>query len=287
MAKRPEDRFQTVGELTEELTAAAADKPATAAATTGPGSADRSTNRIIVPTGSNEAPRSTANEDHDEATVVRARPESSQVVEAEIFSTEVAPPPESFNPWRIVIPAVAGLLVIFAVVFALTRNSTSQPAANDNSQPLAVDPASQPVQPAQTPTGAGERDIAPSITPLTSPDGNVSTVPEPNLNKNQNAGVPDRNANENDNKEPGANSNAGETQPSPSPNKNANQRHEVPRANVNSSPDTTPDEPPPMTTPKPQQTPKPLPTPKPSSSGDGAPQPPGGQSGQSSNPLFL
>jgi serine/threonine-protein kinase len=286
MAKRPDDRYQTVGELTEEFTAAAADKPAAAAATTGPGSADRSTNRIVVPTGSNEAPRSTASEEHDEATVVRARPESSQVIESEIFSTEVAPPPESFNPWRIVIPAVAGLLVIFAVVFALTRNSASQPAANDNSQPLTVDPGGQPVQPAQTPTGAGERNIAPSTTPLTSPDGNVSTVPEPNLNRNQNAGVPGRTTNENDNKEPGANSNEDETQPSPSPNKNANQRRELPKPNI-SPPDTTPDEPPPLPTPKQQQTPRPLPTPKPSSSGDGgAPQPPGGQDGQSSNPLL-
>ena len=284
MAKRPEDRFQTVSELSEEFTAAAADQPAAAAAaTTGPGTADRSTNRIVVPTGSNEAPRSTANEDHDEATVVRARPESSQAVEAEIFSTEVAPPPESFNPWRIVIPAVAGLLVIFAVVFALTRNSASQPAANDNSQPLTIDPGSQPVQPAQTPTGAGERDIAPSTTPLTAPDGNVSTVPEPNPNKNQNTGAPDKNTNGNDNNEPGANSDTGETQPSPSPNKNANQRRELPKANIN-TPDTTPDEPPPLPTPKPQQTPKPLPTPKPSSSGDGgAAQPPGGQD---SNPLL-
>jgi serine/threonine-protein kinase len=270
MAKRPEDRFQTVSELSEELAAAAADEPAAVAATTGPGTADRSTNRIVVPTGSNEPPRSTANEDHDEATVIRARSESPQVVEAEIFSAEVAPPPESFNPWRIVIPAVAGLLVIFAVVFALTRNSTSQPAANDNSQPLTIEPGSQPVQPAQTPTGAGERGITPT-TPLTSPDGNVSTVPEPNLNKNQNGVAPARNTNENDNNEPDANSNEGETQPSPSPNKNANQRRELPKVNVNTSPDTTPDEPPPMTTPKPQ------PTPKPSSSGDGAPQPPGGQ----------
>jgi hypothetical protein len=228
-----------------------------------------------VPTGSNEAPRSTINEDHDEATVVRARPESPQVVEAEIFSTEVAPPPESFNPWRIVIPAIAGLLVIFAVVFALTRNSASQPAANDNSQPLNVDPGGQPVQPAQPPTGASERSLTPT-TPLASPDGNVSTVPEPNPNRNQNAVVPDNNTNENGNKEMGANSNAGETQPSPTPNKNANQRRELPKPNIN-TPDTTPDEPPPMTTPKP------LPTPKPSSSGDGAPQSPGGQG---SNPLL-
>jgi serine/threonine-protein kinase len=279
MAKRPEDRYQTVSELTEDFTAAAADKPAAAAAsTTGPASSDRSTNRIVVPTGSNEAPRSTASEDHDEATVVRPRPEPEQVVESEIFSTEVAPP-ESFSPWRIVIPAIAGLLVIFAVVFALTRNSTSQPASNNNSQPLTVDPGGQPVQPAQTPTGAGERDIAPSTTPSTSPEGNVSIVPEPNLNKNKNTAAPDKNANGNDNAEPSENSNEDETQPTPSPNKNANQRRELPKPNIK-TPDANPDEPTPL------PTPKTLPIPKPSSSGDGAPQSPGGQSGQSSNPLL-
>jgi serine/threonine-protein kinase len=276
MAKRPEDRFQTVSELSEELTSAAAgEEPATAATNAGAGSPDRATNRIVVPTGPNEAPRSTASEDHDEATIVRPRADAPQVVEAEIFSTEVESPPESFNPWRIVIPAVAGLLVIFAVVFALTRNSQPQPGANDNSQPLAVDPGSQPVQPARTPTGAGEQNIAPNAS-ATPANANVGSIPlEPNLNRNENTKVPaGKNTNENDNTEPSANSNSSEAQPTPTPGKNTNQRHELPKPNINTSPDTTPDEPPPPT---------PKPTPKPSSSGDGSPQMSGGDS---SNPLL-
>jgi serine/threonine protein kinase len=280
MAKRPEDRFQTVSDLSEELAASAQEGPNVAAAAaleTGSGSADRATNRIIVPTGPNEAPRSTSNEEKDEATVVRPRAEPPQIVESEIFSTEVNPPAESFNPWRIVIPAVAGLLVIFAVVFALTRNSASQPAANDNSQPLGVDPGSQPVQPAQKPTGAGEQNITPNA-PAPSTGANVNVPLEPSPNRNANTKLPAGNTNENDNTEPGANSNSGETQPSPTPNKNSNQRRELPKPNINAAPSDTPDEPPPMPTPKPQQ------TPKPSSSGDGTSQTPGGVDG---NPLRL
>lgn len=280
MAKRPEDRFQTVSELTEELTSAAEGQaPAVAAAAeTGAGSPDRATNRIVVPTGPNEAPRTTASEDSDEATVVRPRDESPKVVEAEIFSTEVAPPAETFNPWRIVIPAVAGLLVIFAVVFALTRNSSSEPTANDNSQPLTVDPGSQPVQPARTPTGAGEQNIVPNA-PVTAPTANGNMPQEPNLNRNANTGSAEGNYNENDNsqsnknnnKQPGeSNNNQGEAQPSPTPSKNTNQRRELPKPNINTSPDKSPDEPPPM--------PMPKPTPKPSSSGEGASQPSGGES---------
>ena len=277
MAKRPEDRFQTVSELSEELSAASENGSVVAAAVaadTGSHPSDHTTNRIVVPTGPNEAPRSTANEEKDEATVVRPRAEPAQVVESEIFSTEVSPPAESFNPWRIVIPAVAGLLVVFAVVFALTRNSSQQPAANDNSQPLGVEPGSQPVQPAQTPTGAGEQNITPNAPP-TPTESNVNMPLEPNSNRNVNTKLPAGNTNRNDNTEPSANDNSGEAQPSPSPNKNSNQRRELPKPNINAAPSVNPDEPPPMPTPKPSQ------TPKPSSSGDGEPQAAGGESGGS------
>ncbi|HKR00439.1 MAG TPA: serine/threonine-protein kinase, partial [Pyrinomonadaceae bacterium] len=113
MAKRPEDRFQTVSALSEELAAAAEEKPsgAVATASSGAASAERSTNRIVVTTGPNEAPRTTANEDRDEATVVRPRAETPAPVEAEIFSDVIEEPRQSFNPWRVVVPAVAGLLV--------------------------------------------------------------------------------------------------------------------------------------------------------------------------------
>lgn len=255
LAKRPEDRFQTVSELSEELTAAAEEPVAASASNTSPDSPDRKTNRIVVPTGSNEAPRHTANEDHDEATVVRARPAPADVVEAEIFSDVIEEPQESFNPWRIVIPAIAGLLVIFAVVFALTRNSSSEPTSNDNSQPLTVDPGSQPVQPAGTPTGAGEQSIAPSSTPIM-PGGGAST-PETNPNSNVDTGAPAGNTNENRGGTQ-ANENTVEPQATPSPAKTPNQ---LPTPRSTPTPDKNQDEPPPLPTPKKEQAPKPTPAP--------------------------
>jgi serine/threonine-protein kinase len=244
MAKRPEDRFQTVTELAEELTSAAEEPVIAEASNTSPDAADRKTNRIVVPTGSNEAPRDTANEDHDEATVVRARPEPVAVVESEIFSDIIEEPQENFNPWRIVIPAIAALLVLFVVVFALTRNSSSGPAANDNSQPLPVDPGSQPVQPSGTPTGAGEQGIKPNTSP-TLPSGNTS-LPETTPNSNMDAGLPAGNKNGNRNATQ-PDDNTGEPQPSPTPARTPTQ---LPTPRSTPPPDTSPGEPPPLPTPK-------------------------------------
>jgi serine/threonine-protein kinase len=244
MAKRPEDRFQTVSELSDELTAAAEEPVVAAALNSNPESADRKTNRIVVPTGSNEAPRDTTSEDHDEATVVRARPEPLAAAEPEIFSDVIEEPQASFNPWRVIIPAMAGLLVIFAVVFALTRNSSSNPAANDNSQPLTVDPGSQPVQPSQTPTGAGEQDIKPNASP-TAPGANTG-VTDTNPNGGAETGTPAGNTNEGRN-DTQPNENTGEPKASPSPSKTPSQ---LPTPRLTPTPDTAPDEPPKMPTPK-------------------------------------
>lgn len=272
LAKRPEDRFQTVSELAEELTAAAETKDSavvTPSASTD--SSERKTNRIVVPTGPNEAPRDTSNEDHDEATVVRARrePLAAAPAEPEIFSDVIEEPPSAFNPWRIVVPAIAGLLVVFAVVFALTRNSSSEPAANDNSQPLTIEPGSQPVQPSGTPTGAGEQGITPNAPPTT-PGGNTS-VPETNPNAGANTALPAGNTNE-DGKETQPNANTSEPQPSPTPAKTPT-RLPTPRATP--TPDDSPDEPPPMPTPKKEPQPKPTPTQSsPSQQAPGAGNPP-------------
>src|SRR4051812_30211832 len=119
MAKRPEDRFQTVSELAEGLTIAAEgkDQAAAVAADTGAALPERTTNRIVVPTGSNEVPRTTLGEESDESTVVRPREAAvAAQAEPEIFSDVVPPPAASFNPWRIMIPALVGLVVVFGVV---------------------------------------------------------------------------------------------------------------------------------------------------------------------------
>ena len=257
MAKRPEDRFQTVSELSEELAAAAEEPVIATSSDAGSDTADRKTNRIVVPTGTNEAPRETASEDHDEATVVTPRTEPMVAMESEIISTGADEPPESFNPWRIMIPAVAALLVIFTVVFALTRNSSSDPAANDNSQPLTIDPGSQPVQPSGSPTGAGERGLAPNAT-STKPGGNTN-VPGTNPDANVDGGSPIGN-NPNNSNDAQPNENTGEPQASPSPKRSPNQ---LPTPRVTPTPEKDQDEPPPMTTPKKEQTPKKEEAPKP------------------------
>jgi serine/threonine-protein kinase len=266
MAKRPEDRFQTVSELAEELTAAAETKDSPAVSTSpSPDSHERQTNRIIVPTGPNEAPRDTTSEEHDEATVVRARPEPLAAAdEPEIFADVIEEPHAAFNPWRIVVPAIAGLLVVFAVVFALTRNSSSEPAANDNSQPLTVEPGSQPVQPSGTPTGAGEQGITPNAPPTT-PGGNTS-LPDTNPNAGGDTGLPTGNTNA-DGQDTQPNANTSEPQTSPSPNKTPTQ---LPTPRQTPTTDNSPDEPPPPPpTPKKQPATLPTPVPKPSTQTSG------------------
>src|SRR5205814_1964706 len=117
LAKRPEDRFQKAGEMADALAAAAAeDAPAVAAQ-------NLDTDRIVIPTAPNEPARSTIAADDDEATVVSA---GHAVSAAEELPPPVAPVPESnFNPWRIAVPAVAVLAIIFAVVFAFQRRGAS------------------------------------------------------------------------------------------------------------------------------------------------------------------
>ncbi len=278
LAKRPEDRFQTVAELSEEFNAAAEGEPP-AAALADASTPERSTNRIIVTTGSNEAPRNTHGDDGDEATVVRARAvdEPAPAVESEIISIAAAdaPPPDTFNPWRIVIPSIAGLLVIFVVVYALTRNSASpdDPGANDNSQPLTIEQGSQPVEPSGTPTGEGERNIAPNTSPT--PGGDANTQPGPEVNPNANSGTPA--GNENSNGKP-ANENTGQPEATPSPTKNSN-KQELPPPRNTPTPDNQGDEPPP-----PPPTPKKEATPKPTLPPPGSAKPPGASTGAPSLP---
>ncbi|HEY0005565.1 MAG TPA: protein kinase, partial [Pyrinomonadaceae bacterium] len=192
LAKRPEDRFQSAGELAENLALAAEGKSpaeATAAAAIAAGDPDRATNRIVVTTASNDAPPQTAETDFDEQTVVRSRNNEPEIaVLAETVRAETAPP-EGFNPWRIIIPAAAALLVAFVVVYALTRNSG--PADANANQPLVSDPQAQPVQPSQSPTGQGEQGITSSL-PATSPGSDAGANPNANgspaAGQNPNAG---------------------------------------------------------------------------------------------------
>jgi serine/threonine-protein kinase len=272
LAKKPEDRFQTASALAQALALAAEGEaaPGAAAAATGADAPEHDTNRIVVTTGSNELPRTTSDEAYDESTLVRPPRDQARAYETQAVASQSPPPPESFNPWRIVVPALVGLLVVFGVIYALTRNP-AQPSSNQNT-PLVVDPGSQPVQPAAPPTGQGEHNIN-SNAPATSPsaEGNVNGTTEANrntggasVNENSNANRGDKNP-KNENTE---NKNA------PS-DKNSNRAEEPP-------PDDTPpeedsDEPPPTPTPTPKkkkvQPPKPIdvpPNPAPQESPSGA-----------------
>jgi serine/threonine-protein kinase len=271
LAKRPEDRFQTVSELSDNL-ALAAEDPATPM-TTSPGASDRDTNRIVVPTGSNEPPRDTANDDYDETTVVRPRV-AATTDEPEMFRDEIAPPPPSVNLWKIIIPAVAGLVVLFGVIYALTGRNSTQSPANSNST-LTVDPGAQPVQAAPPVTGKSEQGINPNapvttINSNTQPGAPTEAAPAPtageqpaNANANKN-----RNANQSQNDNTGAE--ADET-PTPTPAKNSNKQDEPPNPPATPTPKKDTDEPPPPSPTPTQKQKKPRPATSPS---DNAPQTP-------------
>ena len=187
LAKRPEDRFQKAGELAAALAASAEDAPLADAAAA---AAVFDTERIGSPTSPNEPARTTvvAGADEDEATVVGAR-YTRPGTAVEELPPVVAPLPEpAFNPWRIAVPAIAAVAIIFAVFFAFQRRGVS--SEQSPQPPLQADPNGQAVQPITPPTGQAERDLVPANgapspsptsgeaggTPLTSPGSNVNTV---------------------------------------------------------------------------------------------------------------
>jgi serine/threonine-protein kinase len=213
MAKLPENRYQTVAELIEDLTIAS-------------GTAQFAPVPVTAPPVAANVP---ASDEPDEVTVVRTRqeplpppvPRRAPVTVPVQGSTSgsmpsgAMPPPAaaSFNPLKVIIPSIVGLLVVFAVIYALKSNSLAeQPNANPPQSTLAADPNSQPVQPGASPTGRSEQGIPAGGT--IAPPANVSASPTANAN----ADVPPEpvedvsppaNANENSN----ANSNANRKAP--------------------------------------------------------------------------
>jgi serine/threonine-protein kinase len=279
LSKRPEDRQQSAGELVEALELAASGEAVEAAgaargAATGenrPFNA-RDTNRIVVPTAPFDA-RPTANEDYDEATVVRAnRGGRTPTGQHELFEDVIEPAPGAsrFNPWVVMVPAAAVLLAIIGIVYAINRNGgTSQPAANSNtSAPLAVDPGAQPAQTVAPATGAAEINIttAPANTNAApTPAGNAAGLPGtdaalPNTNAQGTPAVVEQTKdNRNANKQTDQQDSDKDAQPSPSPSSDSTPQHSpTPQSSPKPSPKPTvrdTDDPPPP--PRPTATPPP------------------------------
>ncbi|HEV2765215.1 MAG TPA: protein kinase, partial [Pyrinomonadaceae bacterium] len=284
LAKRPEDRFQTAGELSEALALAMkGESNDTAAIAVGAANtrqqARAQINRIVVPTGENEPPRGTASEELEEATVVSARrrapepPPAVADVVAEsgapsiLAGTSPPPPAASFSPWRIAVPAMAALLVIFAVVYALNRNAGTA-TTDEQGAPLTADPNSIPGQTTAPATGQSEQNIQPGAPVTTSSPGdlNTGTLPAGDLNTGMTVvtvtptpGGEEKKTDEQQNaQQPQTDENANkEENPQPTPTPAAGPRRIPPSLQQPTPPqvrDQDGDEPPPV--PKPKEKPK-------------------------------
>ena len=207
MEKRPEDRYKTVGELVEDFTIAAGMEPASLYSS-GP-------NKPVEPPTAQRL-----SEDADEETLVRRRvtrpmeplppPEPRSFVRAQ---PSQMPPNASFNPWKVLVPSIIGLLVIFGVIYAFTRNS--QPTNATTPGPtLAADPNSSPVEPAKPPTGESESGIPAGGTTSQSANTNTSVAPEVSESPKDIGGV---NLNANDNANENSNTRKPSNLPLPSP----------------------------------------------------------------------
>jgi serine/threonine protein kinase len=201
MEKRPENRYKTVAELVEDFTIAAGMEA----------SASGQHTRVVVPTksASPELP-----DEPDEETLVRRRVTTPMAKPPQPLP--MPPPSAGINPWKILIPSTVGLLVIFGVIFALTRSSTTTTDTPPTS--LTADPNGQPVEAASPATGAPEAGIpaggaiSPSEKPSPSPE--ASPVPSPTEDPNNVGGV---NTNANDNANQNSNSKKAPVVPVPSP----------------------------------------------------------------------
>ncbi len=236
MEKRPEDRYQTVADLVEDFTIATGMEPV-----------------AFGSSGSHKPPVTAAatsvDDDIDEETLVRRRtrpmvppPTPIEDEVPHIVEPAYAPMPPAaagFNPWKVLIPSLIGLLVIFGVIYAFSRND--QPAAPATGTTLAADPNSSPVEPATPATGSPEANL---------PMGGTTAPDNSNQNVNASTTVPGSSP-EVVVEDPNANANA-----------NSNSRPANPPL---PSPTTTLEEPPPQPSPTATKPPLPKPTlPKPS-----------------------
>jgi serine/threonine protein kinase len=243
MEKRPEDRYNTVGELVEDFTVAAGMEPVGVSPTVN--------NRPAAP------PADELLDDADEETLVRSKvtrpmapPEDvPHVVPSAVIplQSEMPPPSSTFNPWKVLIPSMIGLLVIFGVIYALSRNPQPTGVSPAGST-LAADPNSSPVEPATPPTGQAEAGL---------PAGGT-TNQSANANENKNASlvpgetpsdVGEEDVNANDNANENSNTSKPANLPLPSPSKTVDDEPPQASPTATKPPEPKPTLPPPKASP--------------------------------------
>ncbi|MEK6278916.1 MAG: serine/threonine-protein kinase [Acidobacteriota bacterium] len=192
LQKRPEHRYETVGELVEDLTIAAGMEAGAVA------------QNVRWGTGSNEPVASKFEDDGDEETLVRRRyttPMPPVPAEPPAVPTHIPQSAAGFNPWKVLIPSVVGLLVIFGVIYAFTSNS--QPTEVTPGTGLAADPNSQPVEAATPPNGQAEAGIPSGGATNQNANNDTSATPSPTHSPENVGGISDnQNQNTNSNKAP-------------------------------------------------------------------------------------
>ena len=240
LAKQPADRFQTAGEFSETLSRASEAGVALAGASIPV--ADTVPNAPVPP------------DDLDEITVIQPRPETNIArsrQEIPLPAPQVGGP-ATFSPWRIMIPAAIVMLVVFGVVFLLTRGTvpTTSDQTNGQQTGLAADPNSQPVQAVSPPNGESEHGIQAQPSPSTSPSPlGVKENANANENSNKRGQLPPANISGNFGAEPS---------PSARPSKNVNVPRESPTPKASPSAKS---EPPPQASPTVRTVSKQTPTP--------------------------
>jgi serine/threonine-protein kinase len=206
MAKVRDNRYQNVAELIEDLSIAAG----------------MTVNRAVSPSVTSPSGSVPVTDEPDEVTVVRMREEVTTNPRRAPVTVPIEPPPmppeqatSSFNPLKIIIPAAVALVVVFGAIWALTRNTPVTDANVNQTNTLAADPNSQPVQPAQSPTGKSEAGIPSGGT--ISPPANVSASPvaSPEVSVDPLEELSPAPANENANANKNANSNKATPLPEP------------------------------------------------------------------------
>jgi len=188
--------------------------------------------------------------DDDEETLVRRR--ITRQIETPVLPvvpsvvTPLPMPPQNggFNPWKVLVPSMIGLLVIFGVIYAFTRNSQPTNAVAPPSN-LAVDPNGQPVEPATPPSGESEAGIpaggTTNQTANSNSNTNTSTTPSPSENPADIGGV---NLNANDNANENSNNKKGSVPPLPSPTRQADETPPQPSPTATKPPLPKPSVPP-------------------------------------------